>query len=385
MTEAALAARDVASRELEEWKKKGANLLLPSTHIDGLSEFHKPVLEVVQLSSNPEGGDVYAHDNAAMGPKKKWRLTKQALMKLSVCAGVIWSVDQTRRIDNGLERNYIAYKAVGGIKKPDGQPVFFSAEYDMDFEVLEEELADLYGKKIENGLKSKQGGEAGWATAMSPERRQKWIDDCVKRDLLQKRKHRRKLCEAGAMNRVLRMLLGIKQAYTQEELSKPFVVMRVVYQPDYNDKAVKAAFLDASLKAQFGIYGTSALPAIPEKTTEEPIDVTPIPEDDGDDDGAGEGNVVDPALSAGAPATFDDPTIDFKNSDEFGQCRAITDLANRTGYALADYLNRAKKQTLASVTPAKRLELFQYLLSIPKSNVTAPAPAERLPDDDIPF
>jgi len=375
MTDAVLATKSIASKELEEWKAKGANLLLPSTHIEGLSEFHKPVLEIVQLSSNPENGDVYEHDKDKPGPKKKWRPTKQALMKLSVCAGVIWSVNETRRIDNGADRNYIAYRAVGGIKKADGQPVFFSAEYDMDMEVIEQEMRESYEKKTK--------GE--WMASKTAKEKAEYVDFCVNRDLLQKRKFKLRLCEAGAMNRVLRMLLGIKQAYTTEELSKPFVVMRVVFQPDYNDKEVKKAFLDAAVKATFGIYGDSAVGRVPDKT--EPIDITPIEEEPAEaapENGGNGGDPGDPSCTVKSEKenfTPPDPALaDFHNADADGQCRALTQLALKKGYNLADFQNRAGK-TIGEMDKAKRQGLFGHLVSLADKQAGAAAPEP----DDIPF
>lgn len=348
MTENALAVRTETSKELEDWKKRGANVLLPSTQIQGLSEWHMPILEAVQLSTNPEDGDVYAHDNAKDGAKKKWRPTKQALMKLSVCAGVIWSVSESKRIDDGKNRDYVCYRAVGGIRKADGQPVFFSAEYDLDFEVIEEELRENYEQKV----------KGDWAKDKTKEQKADYVEYCVKRDLLQKRKNKLKLCEAGAMNRVLRMLLGLKQAYTAEELHKPFVTMRVVFRPDFSDKEVRAKFIDASVAAMTGIYGPQAIEAgITRPDQAQPIDVTPLTE-------------VNEILEAEElpPEPFDPPSqnpmIDFQNSDDFGQCKALTDLAGRKGYNLADYQNRANK-TIAEMERVKREAIFVHLMGIP--------------------
>ena len=372
----------IVSTELEKYKASGANLLMPSTLIAGLSEFHKPVIETVNLSANPADGDVYPHDDSKDGPKKKWRPTKQALMKLSVCAGVIWSTTESRRIDNGADRNYIAYKAVGGIRKADGQPVFFSADYDLDFEVMAEELQELYEKKT----------KADWMKDKSAQQKAEYVEFCVKRDMLQKRKNRLKLCEAGAMNRVLRMLLGIKQAYTTEELVKPFVTMRITFAPDYTDKDVRAKLIDASIQAMTGIFGPQALNH--EVQRAQPIDITPIEEDEKpnglqgvSEGGATTGQVGGSASAESAreatknpppPASFDDPaTVDFQNCDDFGQCKAITDLASRKGYNLASYQARAKK-TVAEMTAAARLGLFSHLLSL--ADKATPSAT-----DDIPF
>jgi len=344
------------STALEKYKQAGANLLMPSTHIAGLSEFHQPVIETVQLSTDPNNGDVYAHDDAQGGPNKKWRPTKQALMKLSVCAGVIWSPTESKRIDNGADRNYIAYKAVGGIKKADGQPVFFSAEYDLDFEVVAEELKTNYEMKAKY-LKKDNGQRQA-----TDKEKVEYVDYCVNRDLLQKRKNKLKLCEAGAMNRVLRMLLGLKQTYTTKELEQPFVMARIVFRPDFTDAAVKKQFVDASIKAMTGIYGPAAIAQ--DIKASEPIDITPI------------GKEEEPG--ANGDDKPDSMVIDFENSDELGQCKAITNISLQKGYDLAGFLQRSNRPDLASVPKDRKIELFKHLFSLPDKGDTKPK-------DDVPF
>ena len=337
----------IVTRELEKYKAQGANILMPSIHIAGMSEFHSAIVETVQLSANPEDGDVYPHD----ADGKKFRPTKQALMKLSVCAGVIWSPTESRRVDNGADRDYIAYKVVGGIKKADGQPVFFSAEYDIDFEVIEEELRNLYEKKAAK-MKDKTAKE-----------RAEYVDYCVSRELLQKRKFKLRLCEAGAMNRVLRMLLGIKQAYTVAELQKPFVMARIVFRPDYNDKEVRRQLVDAHIRAMTGIYGPGSATAVPEKT--EPIDITPCPpEKEQENGGDQEGKET-----SGPDPHADSLLNDFQNLEQADKVKALTDLAKTRGYNLTDFLARAKRTSLAEFRPVKLVDLFKYLSSLPVDDV----------------
>ena len=351
----AIAKTDLTT-ELEVYKKEDANLLMPSTQIAGLSEFHAPVIEKVTLSPNPVDGDVYPHSDEEDPSKQKFRLTKQALMKLSVCAGVIWSVSETRRVDDGRNRDYCCYQAVGGVKKADGTPVFFKAQYDMDFEVIEDELREQYLKKT----KSK------YMVNKSDKDKAEYVEFCVRRDLLQKRKHKIKLCEAGAMNRVIREILALKNAYTARELAKPFVMARIVFRPDYSDKDVKAKMIDAHIKAMTGVYGDSAIANVTRETAA--IDITPIPEDEESPDNGNSKEPVD---------TLESSVIDFQNSDDFGQCKALTDMANRVGYDLNDFMKRAKVKTLTVFSAEKRIDLFKHLLSLPEKG--------EQPLDDVPF
>jgi len=336
-------AIEALTKDLEVYKKQGANLLMPSTQFEGLSEFHAPVIERVMLSSNPSDGDVYPHSEEEDPAKQKFRLTKQALMKLSVCAGIVWSVTATRRVDDGSNRNYVCYQAVGGLKKADGTPIFLKAQYDMDFEVVEAELRALYETKT----KSK------WMKDKTDKEKAEYIEFCVKRDMLQKRKHKLKLAESGAMNRVVREILGLKNTYTAAELAKPFVMARIVFRPDYSDRDVKAKIIDAHIKAMTGVYGDSAIANVNKETAA--IEITHTPEDD------------DPPENSNSPEPVDSlesSIVDFQNSDEFGQCKAITDLANRVGYDLNDFMKRAKAKNLTAFSPEKRTDLFRHLLSL---------------------
>jgi hypothetical protein len=51
---------------------------------------------------------------------------------------------------------------------------------------------------------------------------------------------RLRACESRAINAAIRECgCGIKQKYTRAELEKPFLVVRVAFQPDMNDPAIK--------------------------------------------------------------------------------------------------------------------------------------------------
>ena len=347
-------------KELEVAKTAGANLLMPSTQIAGLSEFHAPVIEKVVLSSDPKDGDVYPHSSEDDENKQKFRLTKQALMKLSVCAGIIWSVGETKRLDNRSDRNYCAFAAVGGIKKADGQPVFFRAEYDIDFEVVEEELRESYEAKAKKYKKDASAKEKA-----------DYVEFCVKRDMLQKRKHKLKLAEAGAMNRVVREILGLKNAYTKAELAKPFVMVRIVFRPDYNDKEVKKQLIQAHIQSMTGIYGKQVMDGAVQES--EPIDITPInPEKEDDPPDPPDDNKPDPP----PPTPEESQILDFQNGDVHEQAKSLTILADRKGYDLPAFLQRSKIKIIPELTPGQRVNLFKSLLNL----------QDKAKDDDgIPF
>lgn len=285
--------------EIEKAKKAGMNMLLPSTHIEGVSEFHSPVLDYVELSSEPADGDVYYHSES-----KKLVPSKQGLMKLAVCAGIMWDMSQTKRTDNRRSRDYVSYSAVGAVRKADGTMVPFPAEYDMDFEVIEEKLRDQYEKKGKSAKKS--GDEL-----------QGYIDYCVKRDILYKREHKLKICEAGAMNRVIRSLLGLKSGYTKQELKKPFVVARIVFRPDYSDPQIRNLMIQKSIESLTSVYGggEQTMPIPPPAPSAPSAPSEENPEDNSDDELTNE-------------------KADFLASDKDGQIDTLKKLAKRKGYDL---------------------------------------------------
>jgi len=236
-------------KQIQQAKDGGANLLLPSTKVHGLSELHAPVLDSVYLSPKPVDGDVYAEGS---GSDAKLRITAQGLRKLSVCAGIVWHPTGCRRMDDRSDRDYVSYQAIGGIRKADGAMVFWKAEYDLDFDVIAEELNDLHSNKCKNWNKTDDEKKA-------------YVYSSVRRDMIFKRKHKIKLAETGAANRIIRAILGLKSSYTKSELSNPFVMLRIVFQPDYSDPEVKRQMTTAAIQAMTGIYGGQS----------EPIDIPP--------------------------------------------------------------------------------------------------------------
>ena len=137
-----------AEKELEKYKKQSANILGPSTNIGELSEFHKVVIDSVLLSINPDDGDIYKYKDKFKDKAAQFIISGQGLQKLAVCAGVAWNPVETRATVQS--QNYVAYRAVGSIRKADGASTAFLAEYDIDMEIIEEELREQFIEKRRN-------------------------------------------------------------------------------------------------------------------------------------------------------------------------------------------------------------------------------------------
>lgn len=372
---------------LESFREDGAHLLLPSTYISELPRFHKIVVDRVFLSADVGEGDVYMQDRGGPNGKAKYAPTRQGLMKLANASGVMWDPSRCVRLDDRRDRNYVAYQAVGGMKKIDGSPLFFKAEYDLDFEVIEEEIREGYENKATMYAKNPQ--KYGWWHKMDSDSQEAYLEKCIRRDVLQKRKHKAKLAETGAMTRVVRALLGLKSAYTAEELKKPFIVVRSVFQPDYENPEVKQEIARASVQAISGVFGPRhqqpplRLVETAEKTTEVqfPEDVQEAPPDDsppeeGPPDGAEEEEI-------------DPQTADFLALDTEGRINTLSEAAKQRGIGdskglwkfYAEQTGRQPPKSVKAMPEADMVELFKALMALPVQPVE-PEPVE---EDDIPF
>jgi hypothetical protein len=344
---------------LKKYQDEGYNILTPAITLEGLSKYHKATVETVSLSPDPDYGDVYKDRNS----KNAFIVKKQGLDKLAVLAGILWP-DQTgsRRVDDKKDPNYIAFEAFGAIRKSDGQLVPVKAYYDMDLIAHEDDLVHSYREKGQKGDYAKHGKEL-----------EEYVAYCVGRDMRQIRKHRAARCESGARNRVIRALLGLKNKYTKVELQKPFVAVRITYQPDYDDPEVKRIVTMMSLGAQSTIFGMNTpplqLPGTPPKDTyngdAEVVEANGVETEveTEDDDTSEEGN--------------DSPADDaeFGLWDTKSQITHIGTLAKSKGYDLESLVKRMGKNNLSDMTDIELLKIKDHLDLL----------KDKPEDDDIPF
>jgi len=240
-------------QKVSKYREDGYNVLLPSQSIQQFGQFHEPSIEVVQLETDEDSGDVYVQswmkDGQGNSVPKTYSLAKPGLLKLATCAGIVWDPVNTKRVDDGHDKKFCCYQAVGMLQRSDGRWITLKNMYEVDLEVIEEELYDLYKRKCRDWNRGDRS-EADFVEYLK-----QWVADSVRRELLKKRKHKLRLAESGAMMAVIRSLLAIKSHYTKVELSKPFVVPRVVFNPDTSDPEIRAAILTQGKKAIASAYG----------------------------------------------------------------------------------------------------------------------------------
>jgi hypothetical protein len=239
----------------------------------------------------------------------------------------------------------------------------------MDFEVIEEELRELFTSKCRSWNKSDDEKSA-------------YVESSVRRDLLFKRKHKMKLAESGAMTRVIRALLGLKNHYTRKELEQPFVMVRIVIRPDYDDEQVKKRMIEASIQAMTGVYGggnnysfDSALPPPIDLPHEEAI--RELPETPGDDQ-TNDNDEFPQEPTDEFPG--DSKLTDFVISDRETQEATIKELAKQKGYNSMGKIKDFYKEITGKEAPSRMAQFTSTDMASLFSSLSA-IPSE----DDIPF
>lgn len=232
---------DQYTAKLQQWSQR-YHVLAPFSQISGLAPQHGLMYTAVTINPDPKSLDGDVYDNA--GGKLPWlkdgerALAKRGLRKLAEAQGI--SVT-TERVDPRTIPNYWEVKATATYRGLDGATVVRESTMDWD-------LRD--GSPRIKGFSPNQISEA--------------------------RKNGLRNCETRAINAVIRECgTGLPQKFHVEDLRKPFIGVRVVYQPDMSDPETRRIMTERALA------GTSALYNLSRQLAPAPM---PIDDEDVDDD-----------------------------------------------------------------------------------------------------
>lgn len=208
---------------LLRWQEKHYNVLTPFSHISGLAPSHGIITSLIQINPDKAVGEVYADLPYLKG---NVALAKVGLRKLAECAGIS---TRTERTDDRRIPFYWEFKAIASYRGIDGAIVTREAMKEWDLR--------------DGSMQMK-----GWTENQKEEGR----------------KHGLRNCEARAINAAIRESgCGIKQAYTREELKKPFAICRVMFQPDMSDPDIKRMVTLSALGGTAALYPQpSSVPAM---------------------------------------------------------------------------------------------------------------------------
>ncbi len=248
---------------LDQYRQKKYNVLVPTASMQQISPFHRIRIEEVNIDPNPDAGDVFKVGSKNVGGN--WEdvlsLSKTALMKISNAAGIVWNWSETKVIT--CNRDYVLYQAVGAFKKPSGEWLPLKNSKEIDLTVIEEET---YEANLEKARKLANSGNQKDIQKLNGMTAEQYAAAQTKSAMIQWRKNKLMRAETGAMLRVIRDLLSIKQQYSPAELQKPFIVPHVDFSPDYSDPAVRKMVMENGIQATANLFGTTSPQQLPGQT-----------------------------------------------------------------------------------------------------------------------
>ena len=339
--------------ELEIEASKGGHVLAPLT-LQTIPAMHRPVVVTVKIDKNPAHGEVYQQRG------DKLSLSGLAFKKLGDAIGIQWNPDECRRTDDGRDPDYCSYRMCGKIKALDGTWRVILGDKEIRMSIVIEELRESKKRELEEGLRDPKQGARIRAKFPDP---QEWVEEEVRREALQIKKHMLSRCQTGALCRATKSI-GIRETYAPEELDKPFVFPKLVFSPDPNNAQDRAFLLQQGSGAVHQLYPAPAAP--PYAPTPSTLDLPPAHE--------APKEVVffsspESSPDPGTPSPEEVTRADFKAAEPKGQAEILRDLVTRKGW-----IGKITGEVI-SWKAEDRARFLEHLLTLPDR----PSATEKLP------
>lgn len=246
------------------------NLLVPMQTVAEISEIQKPVMNVVQISTNLDDKEIYEQEKASTAwtdnkgsnrPAQlaKYALTKKGLTKLMRAAGI--KILSSRSVIPSTCQKCVE------INKGIGKPLRCGAcpNKDVKYE-CRISVPQLTGENIEI-VAHKEIIVDDVVAGMSDKQKAEFL------------KFRNEMCESKALNRALRTAMQIKGTYRLDEFNKPFVVAYLV--PNLDNELVREKAVDSFFAGSKELYGQN------NDCVRNTLLIDDDPDDDSDDEESG--------------------------------------------------------------------------------------------------
>lgn len=342
--------------ELQEESRKGGHVLAPLT-LQTIPPMHRPVLVTVQIDQNPAHGEVYKQRENMLS------LSGLAFKKLGDAMGIQWNPDECRRTDDGRDPDYCSYRMCGKVKALDGTWRVILGDKEIRMSVAIEELKESKKRELEKGLADP--AQAARIRAKYPDPNE-WVEEEVRREALQIKKHMLSRCQTGALCRATKSI-GIRETYTAGELAKPFVFPKLVFSPDPNHPQDRQFLLQQGSGAVHQLYPTAppSQPSAPTPTAMAALPPAEAPRE-----------VVffaspESQATANIPSKEEVLRAEFKESPPKVQAEMLRDVVTAkgwTGKITGEVINWKDED---------RAKFLEHLLTLPDR--VAAVPTEKLP------
>lgn len=209
------------------------NLLVSMQTVAEIASIHKPVMNVVSISTDLNDKEIYVQEKAYGKDPAKYAITKKGLTKLMRAAGI--KILSSRPVVPSTCQKCANINAGIGKAVRCGACPNKDVKYEVRISVPQ-----LTGENIEV-VAHKEIIVDDVTASMTDKQKAEFL------------KFRNEMCETKALNRALRAAMQIKGTYLIEEFKKPFVVAYLV--PNLDNAEVKEKAVEAMFSSAHEIYG----------------------------------------------------------------------------------------------------------------------------------
>ena len=244
---------DDLNEQMKDYQSKGYNIP-GTTVVRETADFMKPVIRLVRIDTDAKQGEIYEASGS------KFAFGRPAIQKFADAGRIELRIPKDgTRIERGpnLER-YVA-RVVGERYDLDGALKRLEDEKSLDLVVRSEELYNKNSDKVEKE-------HPKW----SAEQKKDYVDRYITKVMIEKRKFAMEMAVTGAQARVVTKMLGLKPAYTIEELRKPFVIIAVSLVVNMKDPDMKRMVTQHMLGIRETIYPQHSSSEFTSRTIESP-------------------------------------------------------------------------------------------------------------------
>jgi len=254
--------------DLSSYDPQAYNILSPVLRLDTAAPYLRFRAVEVRLDPDVHRGDCYA------APGTKWTKdrrtgdllpvlvapSKPGLLKIASAAGLVidprnshritpdacerciemaQATGQAARCGDCASRFDTAYQYIGAVRTDTGWRIV-KASYEWNLDAQRRKLVREGKKKLAKAQEERKSFD---------------LEEYVEDRLDQITAERYGLAETKALLRLVRAICHLRQAYSREEMARPFVVVRTELAPDFADPAVRQALAQKAISSGAEIFG----------------------------------------------------------------------------------------------------------------------------------
>lgn len=209
------------------------HLVGPAPSCPRIAEDCEVMFSRVLVNSDATAGEVYKV--SGFGENAKLALGKAPLEKIAMAAGITWDPSLSRRDDNGSNPYYCEYTAVGEVFDYDGRRMTLIGTKAVDLRDGAAMWQDAHERARDKAIAAAE--EANDNRDLSSDQKRRALDDGYRnaeKEIRHARIHIVALAQSKARLRAIRSI-GLKPSYTADELTKPFVITKLIWTGRTND------------------------------------------------------------------------------------------------------------------------------------------------------